>query len=74
MKSYHIAAALLAVVLVSSGCGGNGGGSAASPTAQNIVAESAPRSVSGVTFLQEADRGTYRTGQVMHLNFYFSIL
>ena len=69
MKSYYIAAALLAVALLGSGCGGNGGGSAASPAAQNMVVESTPRSVSGVTFLQEADRATYRTGEVMHLRF-----
>ncbi|MDE2125001.1 MAG: hypothetical protein KGJ62_00230 [Armatimonadetes bacterium] len=71
MKSTYFAAALFAAILLGSGCGGNGGGSGAVPTAQNTMVESTPRSVSGVTFLQEADHATYRTGQVMHLRFFY---
>ena len=67
------AVALLAMALVGAGCGGgsgSGSGPAANPTAQYTVVESAPRSVSGIMFLQQADRATYRTGQAMHLTFY----
>ncbi|MDE2125002.1 MAG: hypothetical protein KGJ62_00235 [Armatimonadetes bacterium] len=71
MKSTYFAAALFAAILLGSGCGGNGGRSGAGTTAQNMMVESTPRSVFGVTFLQEADHATYRTGQVMHLRFVY---
>ncbi|MDE2125787.1 MAG: hypothetical protein KGJ62_04290 [Armatimonadetes bacterium] len=71
MKRPYLAAAILAAMLFGSGCGGNGGGSGAVQTAQNMMVESTPRSVFGVTFLQEADHATYRTGQVMHLRFVY---